>query len=257
VSVAALLAEIDRWARRGTLATLWWRDDDACEPTPALARLVDAAIATRVPIALAVIPALLRDGLVDMLARVGSLAVLQHGFAHRNHAPAGQRRSELGADRPVETCIAELRDGAARLHAAFGSRFVPALVPPWNRIDERVVARLAAVPVRGLSTFAPRRAPFAAPGVAQVNTHVDPIDWRGSRAFVGADETALRLAAHLAARREGRADPHEPTGLLTHHAMLDEPAWRALRALLDRLAAHSAIEWISAGALFATSDRSA
>jgi hypothetical protein len=98
---------------------------------------------------------------------------------------------------------------------------------------------------------------MAAPGIVQVNSHVDPIDWRGSRAFVGEAETASRLAAHLAARREGRADPAEPTGLLTHHAVLDGPAWRSLQSLLERSAAHSAVQWLPADELFAISGRSA
>ena len=51
-----LTDEFDRWADQGLTATLWWRDDDAIAPTPALDRLLDAA--GPVPLTLAVIPAL-------------------------------------------------------------------------------------------------------------------------------------------------------------------------------------------------------
>src|SRR5216684_8019215 len=46
--------ELDAWRAAGRSATLWWRDDDAVRPTPALDRLL--AIAAGVPLALAVIP---------------------------------------------------------------------------------------------------------------------------------------------------------------------------------------------------------
>ena len=37
---ADLDAELDRWKAAGRAATLWWRDDDATRPTPALDRLL-------------------------------------------------------------------------------------------------------------------------------------------------------------------------------------------------------------------------
>ncbi|NUB17118.1 hypothetical protein GAY28_35010, partial [Azospirillum brasilense] len=35
----ALTAELDAWAAGGRTATLWWRDDDAVEPTPGPGRM--------------------------------------------------------------------------------------------------------------------------------------------------------------------------------------------------------------------------
>jgi hypothetical protein len=48
--------ELDRWRDAERVATLWWRDDDAVAPSARLDRLV--TIAGKVPVALAVIPAL-------------------------------------------------------------------------------------------------------------------------------------------------------------------------------------------------------
>jgi len=53
----ALDAELDAWSAAGRTAELWWRDDDAIVPTPALDRLLDIRRRSGVPIALAVIPA--------------------------------------------------------------------------------------------------------------------------------------------------------------------------------------------------------
>jgi hypothetical protein len=51
-----LTAELDLWSAAERPATLWWRDDDAAEVTPALERLLALADATGVPLALAVVP---------------------------------------------------------------------------------------------------------------------------------------------------------------------------------------------------------
>jgi hypothetical protein len=51
------------------------------------------------------------------------------------------------------------------------------------------------------------------------------------------------ITAHLAARREARVDPTEPTGLLTHHRDLTPPAWAWLDELLGRLQAHPAVSF--------------
>ena len=158
---AELGEELARWRDAGRHADLWWRDDDAVDETPALRRLLAVA---RVPIALAVIPANLQPGLADGLsagsADAARVAVLQHGFSHRNHEPAGHKKAELGAARPSDLVLAELAAGQGMLHRAFGARALPVLTPPWNRIAPAVVDRLAEHGFRGLTTYQPRRAPL-------------------------------------------------------------------------------------------------
>ena len=250
MTFAALEAELDRWSAGGRRATLWWRDDDACLATPALARLLAIAAAHSVPLALAVIPARFSGELVMALDAAPGCSVLQHGFQHRNHAPVGERSCELGAHRPLAVSAAELVRGRERLQSAFGARFLPVLVPPWNRIAPALVATLAGLGYRGLSTFAPRTAVSAAPGLVQCNAHVDPIAWRHGRTFIGEDEAAARLAAHLRLRRHESVDATEPTGLLSHHLDFDDAAWQFVENVLARTRAHPAVEWLSAEAAF-------
>jgi predicted deacetylase len=174
------------------------------------------------------------------------LCVVQHGYAHRNHeppAPAGTRGkpAELGPARPWDVALAELRAGWARLSTLVPTRLRPALVPPWNRIAPAVQAALPGAGYRILSTFGPRTAPEAGPGLRALNTHVDPIQWRAGRHFGGVAWTLDQVTAHLAARREERTDPAEPTGLLTHHRDLTPPAWAWLDELLGRLRPHPAV----------------
>jgi predicted deacetylase len=242
-----LRAELDRWPP-GT-ATVWWRDDDAGRAGPAFDRLLDRAAAHALPLALAVVPAWLEEPAAAAIRGAPpGVRVLQHGYAHRNHeppAPDGARGkpAELGAARPVALALAELAAGWDRLTALVGPRLRAALVPPWNRIAPGIRDALPGAGYRVLSTFGPRTAAQAGAGLRALNTHVDPIRWRGDREFGGAAWTLDQVTRHLADRRAGRVDPAEPTGLLTHHRDLSPPAWACLDALLGRLAAHPGVRF--------------
>ena len=247
-----LARELDAWGAAGRTATLWWRDDDATRPTPALERLLDIAGQHAAPLALAVIPAPAVPELAQRLAG-GTVSVLQHGFAHRSHAGPGEKKTELGAQRPTTAVLAELAEGRARLAGLFAAAAVPVLpvlVPPWNRIAGPIVAGLAATGFTGLSTYNARAAGLAAPGLLQVNTHADIIDWRGSRGFVGEAAALGLVAGHLAARRLGAMDDGEPTGLITHHLVHDEACWRFCGRLAEAAAAHPAARWLAAPDIF-------
>ncbi len=245
-----LTDELDRWADSGRPATLWWRDDDAARAVPALDRLLATRAETGAPLALAVIPATLEDAAADRIDDDADTAVLQHGYAHRNHAAPDARKAELGPGRRAADVLDELAAGRRRLAAAFRKRTMPVLVPPWNRVAGAVVGRLAGTGFTGLSAYGRRESARPAPGLDQVNTHVDIIDWRGSRGFVG-DDAALALAiAHLRARRAGEADGDEPTGLLTHHLVHDDAAWRFVAAFIAATKAHPAARWLSAADVF-------
>ncbi len=244
--------ELDAWATAGHSATLWWRDDDAVEPSPALARLLALAEARDLPLALAVIPARASEALAQWLkAHPVRPALLQHGYAHRNHAADSEKKAELGAQRPANAVLEELARGRGRMTALFGETWAPVLVPPWNRIAEHLVPELAGLGYRGLSTHGPRAAATPAPGLVQVNTHLDIMHWPPPRGFLGEAESLEVLIAQLRARRLGEADATEPTGLLTHHPAHDEPAWAFLEALLGRLAEHPAARFIEAEEAFA------
>ena len=245
-----LARELDAWGALGMQATLWWRDDDAERDSAPLRHLLGIARTHGVPIAIAAIPAGADRTLAEAIADCPPASVVQHGYAHANHAPAGERSAELGAHRSVPERIAELVRGRETLRTLFAHRFVPALVPPWNRIADDVVSALPGAKLRGLSCFGPRATREPAPGVVQMNTHVDLIAWRRDRRFIGAAAAVERLAAHLRARRAEEADASEPTGILTHHRVFDDEAFTFLDACCAFLGDHRAAAWVGAETIF-------
>ncbi|WP_323797798.1 polysaccharide deacetylase family protein [Nisaea sp.] len=240
-----LLRELDRWASDRLTATIWWRDDDLQRPTPALEPLLAMADATGWAPGLAVVPeGADTDALAARLTGTGA-ELLVHGFAHRNHAAAGEKKSEFPASRPLSDSCRDAREGLTRLRQALPDRLLPCFVPPWNRIAPDLVDCLTDGGFTGLSTFGPRHALEAAPGLRRVNTHIDVIDWRGTRNFVGTGAVAAALASHLEARRSGRVDAEEPSGLLTHHLVMVDEDWRALETLALELKSHAAVDLIA------------
>ena len=241
--------EVARWRDTGRTVELWWRDDDAVEATRALDRLIDIHRVSRAPLALAVVPANATAALAARLADEPAVAVLQHGYGHVNHAVPEGKKTELGAERPAMMVLGELGTGWMALERLFGKRALPVMVPPWNRIAPMLVPALPEIGFTGLSTFGARKRVEAVRGLRQVNTHVDLVDWKRDRAFVGQDAALAALVSALAAGRQGVA---EPVGLLSHHLVMDERAWDFLRSLLGRAAGMLGVQMRSAYELFAS-----
>jgi len=247
-----LSRELDAWGAAGRTATFWWRDDDARVPSRALDRLADLQAGVGVPVALAVVPYGMDPDLAGWLRAHGDhggIAVLQHGYAHQNFGGPRQKRVELGPQRPAEQVIGELAQGSQILERLPGARRI--LVPPWNRIARHLIPILPDLGFAGLSTFGARRRAQPVADLTQVNTHIDPIDWKATRRFRGTGAVLADAVAHLEARRTGTADAVEPTGLLTHHLAHDSATWSFIASFVGHIAAHEAARMVAVDDMFA------
>lgn len=211
---------------------LWWRDDDAGREEDNLERLLSIAGAHGVEVALAVVPEWLEEPVVGRITRHLRATVLQHGIAHTDHARAGEKKVELGGAASSARLEQGLVAGREHLAARFGDRFLPVLVPPWNRVAPTLVERLPTLGFTGLSTFGERRTADAPPGLAQVNAHLDLVAWHEGRRPLTLAETLDGLAALV------RQAPRGPVGILTHHLVMDRAAFLALDRLLAILQNH-------------------
>ncbi|MBX3581628.1 MAG: polysaccharide deacetylase family protein [Rhizobiaceae bacterium] len=241
--LALTRAELERWRDQNLVLPLWWRDDDAVEPTPALERLLSIAGRFEAPIHLAVVAEPATSDLSERLRLTRGVFVLTHGWKHANHAPADQKKAEFGSHRPLPVMLDEMASGRERLAAMFGEIALPAFVPPWNRIAPAVTDRLGTAGFRALSAFTPRGAPFAAKGVLQINTHLDPVAWKSGGGLLDPQMLDTQLARELAARRTGVADNAEPYGILTHHLVHDDATWDFTEVLLETFAESGTARW--------------
>ncbi len=240
VILAPLLAELDRWGESGGRATFWLRDDDLTAPSPALDAFLETTTSAAWVPALAVVPGEADAHLPNRLAGE-SVRIFPHGWRHIDHEWRPAKKAEFGGGRPVDWALADAQAGLEALNNLFGLLAVtPVFVPPWNRVTPEVTAGLRALGFTGMSTFGPRAAARTEQGLGVTNTHVDLIDWHGTRSFIGEAATVDGLVAHLAARREGTVDLDEPTGLLSHHLDMPMDAWPAVGRILAAILAHPA-----------------
>ena len=233
VDWTALDAELAIWRTEGLHLPIWWRDDDAIAPTPALDRLAALAEDLSLPVHIAVIPKHAEPALAAYSRDRLLIRPLVHGWQHISHAPDGAKKAEFGHPRP--DAAHELAQALNRMQELFGDDLLPIFVPPWNRLDDGLLPVLADAGYVGVSTYLPRDNRIAAPGLVQINTHIDPIFWRGTRSLVPPDTLIADITKQLQDRRKGLTDPQEPLGFLTHHLVHDEDIWGFTHACLARL----------------------
>lgn len=235
MSWAALDAEISRRRDSGRPVEFWWRDDDASVPTAAAERLLGLSRSHRVPLALAVIPEEADQGLFSLLH--GQVAVLQHGTDHRNRAARGEKKTEYPVSESAPAALARIAQGLKKLARVSG--FVPVMAPPWNRMREDLLDKLPGIGIRGLSAYGAQAPREPAPGLRQVDTHIDVVAWRRGKRFLGED-AALELALNHLRSVSG------PIGWLTHHAVHEAATWD----FLERLFGVRGVRWLSAAEAF-------
>ena len=240
---ARLKTELRIWRYQHRVLTLWWRDDDATAACEALSRL--RALTYEHPIGIAVIPALAEPSLIQALWPAAR--VLQHGVSHTNRAPINHPKNEFPEHLPLKDMMVYLRRGRQKLLSLL-PQTLSVLVPPWNRLRSDLIPYLPELGYRGLSRFS-RRPVTKSHSLIQSDTHIDIIEW-GSRTFIGVEAALNALISHLQARRLGRVDPDEPTGLLTHHQAHDSRAWEFLQRLSAVIARHPHVSWVDPRALF-------
>lgn len=235
-----LKRELELWGKAGQIATLWWRDDDAMEASPALDRLLDYGT----PIHLAMIPGLLKE----KVHLPPHIYVAQHGFDHCNRAGRAEKKSEFPASRNEEEILQDLTKGFHILQEFYGRQFQPLFVPPWNRFDHP--AKWWRAGLKAISRFAPYPSKKKQPepegdGYRSFDTNIDLIDWK-TRSFIGEGEALDKLCVHLAARRLGSPDVSGPTGILTHHLLHDAALWAFLDNWQNFIEYHSEqMNWIA------------
>jgi hypothetical protein len=242
-----LIDELDRWHAAGRKVRFWLRDDDATEPTPALDELLHRLRSCSAPCLLAVIPMRAGPLLAARLQKEPLVRIAMHGSWHANHATEGRKSAETPVERGIGPILAELAEARARFMANFGEKAGDWFVPPWNRIDKVVAARLPELGFSAISTFADDLFHLH-PALAQVNAHIDLMNWKGGRIGRSRAAVANDIAARLA---HARGQQWAAVGILAHHLVHDAAAWSAMDMILDLVCRHPAASWSTPDALLA------
>jgi hypothetical protein len=257
-----LAQELAAWQAAGARASFWWRDDDAVAASPALERLTGLSATSGAPVAIAAIPKLIEPSLAPAVARHSTVRLLQHGFAHIDHAkglvdPAkeGKGAWELGLHRPMDIVLGELEAGRAIMQGAFGAQFLPVVAAPWNHVAPQLMPGLRERGFLGVSSYGERPLFPPLPGFVEANIHFDVSNWKHGARFRGEAAALEMIVGHLRRRRSGEAEQEEPTGIVTHHAALDEASWRFMAELLAFVSRHPAAVWLSPQEIFTSADR--
>ncbi|MBZ0217622.1 MAG: polysaccharide deacetylase family protein [Fimbriimonadaceae bacterium] len=238
--------ELAHWSAAGRVARFWLRDDDAVEPTKKLDDFLQLTGAFQVPVLLAVIPYPVKETLAVRLEHAGHVAPAVHGWGHINHAPPGEKSMELGAHRAQLLVLGELAAGLRKLNDLFGEILVPVLVPPWNRIDPNLLPQLPGIGYRAISAFGRKPSDGATDRLAVINTHVDVIDWRGTRGCRGHGDLIGEIASELAISRK---DEDAAIGILTHHLVHDRGVAAFLEEFFTLIQSQRAAVWVRAADL--------
>ena len=217
--------ELARWKARGRAPVVWWRDDDARRPTPALDRLLTLSTRFGAPITMAAVP----DGDIHALAEAcraaGGVELAIHGFRHENRAPSGQSSGEVNDLDRLADVILELGTALDVFRRA-GAR-ASLFVPPWNNAHPTLKTALRLHGL-GLSCYGEFR---GEEDLTRLDTHLDVLRWKPEPRFRGAARFLLRTRRQMVERRLKNLWD-EPLGLLTHHLDHDEDTWRFLEAFL-------------------------
>jgi len=105
-----------------------------------------------------------------------------------------------------------------------------------------------------LSTYKDRDPNSVHAGLHINNCHVDPINWKADKTFLGEVATLDLLTEHLVTKR-GRsaglsADQGEITGILTHHLVQDAKTWAFLEKFAAWTAEQPSVRWLDAHEAF-------
>jgi hypothetical protein len=238
ISLAQLKSALARRQQQAAPLRLFFRNDDVDEDEPSLWRLVRLFLQRNTPINLGVIPGRLTEACGELLAQSVSAApalleLNQHGWRHLNHEREG-RKCEFGPSRTFQELLADIAQGQSRMNEAFGPRWFPVFIPPWNRCAEGAYRALDQLGFRALSA---KQGNSVVTGYRfkEISITLDLYRWRGGACLKPSEEIFDELIAQLSRL--------QTIGVMLHHKVMDERAFSFLGSMLDTLASYPIVRF--------------
>ena len=243
-----LIAELTKWSQKNRVARIWWRDDDVSRPTSKLDSMLKTIDILDFKPLLAAIPKHSSQELAKALETAG-LPIAVHGLSHSNYEPEDARKSEFGPSRDLHDIKIDIIRAKEQLSNIFGNSVIDCFVPPWNRIREDIIPNLSQLGFSGFSAFGSRSSKVHESNLNWFNTHVDVIDWRNTRHFIGRETLISQITDNLRRQRK-RSGTSEPIGILTHHLDMIENDWEEFRNVFTILKKNNAVRFVDPLELF-------
>ena len=243
-----LITELAKWSQEKTIAQIWWRDDDISRPTSKLDWMLKTIDSLEFKPLLAAIPNLSTRELSKALENCG-LPIAAHGLSHLNYEPADSPKSEFGPSRDLHDVKKDLIQAKEQLSDIFGDSVIDCFVPPWNRFREDIIPYLSELEFSGFSSFGRRSSKVHESNLKWFNAHVDVIDWRNTRHFIGRDAMISQITDNLR-RQRTRSGTSEPVGILTHHLNMIQSDWEEVRNIFTVLKKNNAVRFVDPLELF-------
>jgi hypothetical protein len=238
-----LRAAIEEWKRACGNAPFFLRDDDAARATPRLQRLLGICRQTDTQVMLSVIPGRVQPDLVETIMECEFAVPVQHGYQHESHSTIEGVKSEFPDEEALEPQHDRARRGIEDMANAFGDRFMPILVPPWNNISQKLVANLASVGIAGLSCSG-RRGGSDRYNIKLFNSWVSLNDFSKLEEPFDPAIIVDKYMRTIGNRLTQAKDRLEPIGLTTHHLVTSEEQFRFLHALIETVR-EAGGQWLS------------
>lgn len=211
---------------------VFFRDDDAGWANDRLFNLLDTFAKVEMPLDLAVIPQSLECNLAEELRirwhqNRHLLGLHQHGFSHSNHELSG-RKCEFGISRTKSQQMEDIANGQSFLKEYLADALDPFFTPPWNRCTQDTVECLETIEFKLLSRDV-TATKYNSIKLKQVPVH---IDW--SKFIKSSPDPLIELDKTIASH----LSQNEMTGIMFHHADMNDEHLNTLAELLTLLSGH-------------------
>lgn len=131
---------------------LFIRNDDVWTIGSSFRNFFNVMLQNNIPVIYGVVPGRLDETMADFLRKAKEsqpelVDIVQHGFMHRNYAPAGERRYEFGSRRSYQEQLEDIHSGMRILHERFGDLLTPGFIPPYHAYDTHTIDAIEALEI--------------------------------------------------------------------------------------------------------------
>ena len=123
---------------------LFIRDDDVWTLERSFVEFFELMFKLKIPVVYGVIPARLEKEAAIFLKKAkvkepNLLDIVQHGYAHQNYAPQGEKKYEFGENRTYEQQFSDIERGMKLMRQWFGPLMTEGFTPPYHAEDRRTI----------------------------------------------------------------------------------------------------------------------